>query len=65
MMTASGARALAVPTPGQLSALHVTPADGHDHAQVGLPCDAVHEATGDSIELTYVDQGDAGEEAFD
>src|SRR3954469_22479894 len=56
---------IAVDTLGQLLALHVTPADEQERAQVGLLAEAVQEATGESVELAYVDQGYTGEEAFD
>jgi transposase len=52
---------LAVDTLGHLLALHVTPADADDRAQVGRLAEAVQAATGDSIDLAYVDQGYTGE----
>ena len=52
---------LAVDTLGQLLALHVTPANAEDRAAVAALADAVQEATGDSVELAYVDQGYTGE----
>jgi transposase len=52
----------AVDTLGHLLALHVTPADEQDRAQVGVPAEAVQEATGESVELAYVDQGYTGED---
>ena len=54
---------VAVDTLGHLLALHVTPADEQERAQVGRLAEAVQEATGDSVELAYVDQGYTGEEA--
>src|SRR5207249_4875229 len=42
-------------------ALHVTPADEQDRAQVGVLAEAVQEATGASVELAFVDQGYTGE----
>src|SRR4029079_1227897 len=48
-----------------LLALHVTPANEQERAQVGLLAEAVQRATGDSVELAYVDQGYTGEDAFD
>ena len=54
-----------VDTLGNLLTLHVTPADGQDRAQVGGLCEAVQEATGESVELVYADQGYTGEETFD
>jgi transposase len=52
----------AVDTLGHLLALHVTPADEQDRAQVGVLAEAVQEATGASVELAYVDQGYTGAE---
>ncbi len=48
---------MAVDTLGHLLALHVTPADVDDRAQVGQLAKAVQAATGGSVELAYVDQG--------
>ena len=44
-------------------ALRVTPATEQDRAQVDELADAVREATGESVELAYVDRGHTGEEA--
>src|SRR3982750_889608 len=52
---------LAVDTLGHLLTLHVTPATADDRAEVGRLAAAMQEATGESIELAYVDQGYAGE----
>jgi transposase len=52
----------AVDTLGHLLTLHVTPADEQDRAQVEELAEAVQEATGESVELAYVDQGYTGEE---
>ena len=52
----------AVDTLGHLFALRVTPATEQDRAQVGALAEAVREATGESVELAYVDRGYAGEE---
>jgi len=52
----------AVDTLGQLLALHVTPADEQDRAQVEALAEAVQEATGESVELAYIDRGYTGEE---
>ena len=52
---------LAVDTLGHLLALHVTPADASDRDAVGRLAQAVQEATGESVELAYVDQGYTGE----
>ena len=53
----------AVDTLGHLLALRVTPATEQDRAQVGALAEAVQEATGESVELAYVDRGYTGEEA--
>ena len=46
-----------------LLALIVTPADEQDRAQVAQLAEAVQEATGESVELAFVDQGYTGETA--
>jgi transposase len=51
----------AVDTLGHLLALHVTPANEQERTRVGELAEAVQEATGESVELAYVDQGYAGE----
>jgi transposase len=56
---------VAVDTLGHLLALHVTPASEQERAQVGVLAEAVQEATGESVELAYVDQGYTGEAASD
>jgi transposase len=56
---------MAVDTLGHLLALHVTPANEQERAQVGVLAEAVQEVTGESVELAYVDQGYTGEETFD
>ena len=53
----------AVDTLGHLLALSVTAADEQDREQVGELAEAVQEATGESVELAYVDQGYSGERA--
>src|SRR5215210_3512368 len=53
----------AVDTLGHLIALHVTPASEHDREQVEKLAEAIQEATGDSVQLAYVDQGYTGERA--
>jgi transposase len=53
---------LAVDTLGHLLALHVTPATDQDRAQVAQLAEAVQAATGESVELAYVDQGYTGEQ---
>jgi transposase len=52
---------LAVDTLGHLLALHVTPANDQDRAQVAALAAAVQEVTGETVEIAYVDQGDTGE----
>ncbi|SCZ13369.1 Transposase DDE domain-containing protein [Microvirga guangxiensis] len=47
---------LAVDTLGHLLAAHVTPATADDRAEVGHVAQAVQVATGESIDLAYVDQ---------
>src|SRR5918995_2086375 len=54
----------AVDTLGHLLALRVTPATEQDRGQVEALARAVQEATGESVELAYVDRGYTGEEAF-
>ncbi len=51
----------AVDTLGHLLALHVSPADEQEREHVGRLAQAVQEATGESVELAYVDQGYTGE----
>ena len=47
---------LAVDTLGHLLAAHLTPADEQDRAQVGELAEAVQAATGETVEVTFVDQ---------
>lgn len=54
---------LSVDTLGHLLALHVTPANADDRAEVGRLAKAVQVATGESVDLAYVDQGFTGEKA--
>jgi transposase len=56
---------IAVDTLGHLLALHVTPADKQDRSQVRRTAKAVQKATGQNVELAYVDQGYTGEQAQD
>ncbi len=56
---------MAVDTLGHLLALHVTPANVDDRAEVGKLAEAVQQATGESVELIYVDQGYTGDRAAD
>ena len=53
----------AVDTLGHLLALHVTPADEQDRAQVKQLAKAVQKLTDQSVTLAYVDQGYTGENA--
>jgi transposase len=53
---------MAVDTLGNLLALVVTAATEQERAQVAALARAVQEATGQSVELAYVDQGDTGDE---
>src|SRR6266487_3617227 len=52
---------VAVDTLGNLLALLVTPANEQDRAQVGELAQAVQEATGQSVELAFVDQAYTGD----
>jgi transposase len=52
----------AVDTLGHLLALAVTPADVDERTQVAALARAVQEATGQTVELAWVDQGYTGEE---
>lgn len=54
---------MAVDTLGYLLALLVTPANEQDRAQVGQLAKAVQEATGETVEVAFVDQGYTGDEA--
>lgn len=51
---------LTVDTLGHLLALHVTPANADDRAEIGRMTKAIQIATGDSVELAFVDQGYTG-----
>ena len=53
---------LAVDTLGQLLTVMVTPANEQDRAQVGALAERIQEATGDSVEIAFVDQGYTGEQ---
>jgi transposase len=53
---------LAVNTLGHLLALHVTPANEQERAQVAELAQQMQEVTGDSVEIAYVDQGYTGEQ---
>lgn len=52
---------IAVDTLGHLLALKVTPANEQDRAQVAALSAAVQEATGQSVQLAFVDQGYTGQ----
>jgi transposase len=54
---------LAVDTLGQLLAAVVTPANEQERAQVAALAEKVQAATGESVEVAFVDQGYTGEEA--
>lgn len=54
---------MAVDTLGHLLALVVTPANQNDREQVAALSQAVQEATGQSVEVAFVDQGYTGENA--
>jgi transposase len=54
---------LEVDTLGELLAVLVTPADAQDRAQVAALAEAVQAATGESVEVAFVDQGYTGEQA--
>ena len=54
---------IAVDTLGHLLALRVTAANVQDRAQVGVLAEAVQAATGESVELAFVDQGYTGSAA--
>lgn len=53
---------IAVDTLGHLLALKVTPANEQERAQVADLAAAVQQATGESVQLAYVDQGYTGEQ---
>jgi transposase len=53
----------AVDTLGNMLALHVSPANEQDRGRVEQLAEALQEATGESVELAYVDQGYTGEKA--
>ena len=53
---------LAVDTLGQLLAVLVTPANEQDRAQVGALAEQIQAATGDTVEIAFVDQGYTGDQ---
>ena len=54
---------MAVDTLGHLLAVHITPANEQERAQVQVLCEAVQQATGGTVKLAWADQGYTGEEA--
>lgn len=54
---------IAVDTLGHLLAVKVTAANEQERAQVGALAAQIQQATGDNVELAYVDQGYTGEAA--
>src|SRR5713101_7713737 len=52
----------AVDTLGNLLALYVTPANEQDRAQVGQLAQQVQAATGETVEVVFVDQGYTGQQ---
>lgn len=52
----------AVDTLGDLLALHVTAANEQDRTQIATLTAAIREATGEHVEIAFVDQGDTGEQ---
>jgi len=54
---------MAVDTLGNLLALHVTPADEQERDQVAVLAVQVREATGESVEIAFVDQVYTGDDA--
>jgi transposase len=51
---------MAVDTLGHLLALHVTPADIDDRAEIGRLAEAIQDVTGENVTLAFVDQGYTG-----
>src|SRR5215210_6737605 len=51
---------IAVDTLGYLLALHVTPANEQERAQVAVLAEAVQEVTGETVEIAFVDEGYTG-----
>jgi transposase len=54
---------IAVDTLGQLLALHVTPANEQDRAQVEVLVEQVQQVTGETVEVAFVDQAYTGAQA--
>lgn len=53
----------AVDTLGHLLALHISPANEDDRQEVNELSEKIQQATGENVELAYVDQGYTGEKA--
>lgn len=53
---------MAVDTMGQFLAVHITPANEQERAQVGALARLVQEVTGQTVEVAFADQGYTGEE---
>jgi transposase len=53
---------MAVDTLGHLLALHVTPANDRDRAEVAQMAEQVQQVTGESVEVAFVDQGYMGDQ---
>jgi transposase len=54
---------IAVDTLGHLLAVTITPANEQERAQVGALCRQVQEATGQSVQIAFADQGYTGQDA--
>ena len=54
---------MAVDTLGHLLAVHVTPADEQQRAQVQMLCEQVQQATGHTVQLAWADQGYTAKQA--
>jgi len=54
---------VAVDTLGYLLALHITPANEQERAQVFELAEQVQEVTGDTVKVAFVDQGYTGDDA--
>lgn len=54
---------MAVDTLGHLLAVHATPADEQERAQVRALCEQVQQATGHTVEVAWADQGYTGKQA--
>ena len=54
---------MTVDTPGNLLALHVTPANAQERDQVDVLCEDVQEVTNANVQHAFVDQGYTGERA--